>query len=534
MSLDPLFPSNATPLDAPVRQVTLLEDRAQVQRAGTLRLEAGQHKVLVKDVAPVLQDLSVRGSASDGVKVVDVRVRRALRVTKEERPEHLRALEKDIETLTDKARVLSEDRALVEQRRLRLEQVLERALTELPEDVSWGLAQPAWKETLDGLFDQVRAQRATALGLEHALRDATEERARLITQRQAFDTPTSQFVAWLEADLVVDRAGSVEVSFDYTVPNALWRPLHSARLADGRFHFESRATVWQNTGEDWKEVRLVFSTARASLGIEPPLLTDDLLAAQKKSEKLVVQARQVVVQKARVDGARGGPGAGASLPVTIELPGVDDGGELRTLEAKGPCTVPSDGRPNLVPLFAFDALPKTKLVAYPELEPRVFLTSLQQNESKLPILAGPVELLLQNGFVGWTTVGFVAAGEAFNLSFGPDDALRIARADRERQAEAVDEGWRTTTTTVWLYLSNLGDSAQTIELNERMPVSELEQVKVELGLKRTTLKPEVDKANGFLKWTLELAPRAQAQLSFAYDVSTAPSVQGPPGGDSVL
>lgn len=523
MSTESLYPTHAVVVHAPVTQVTLLEDRAQVRRTGVVRLLPGQHKLLVKDVAPVLQDLSLRAQATEGARVVDARVRRAMRVSKIEKPEQARALEVEVEALTERVRILSEDRALADQRRLRLEQVLERALAELPHDVSWGLAQPTSREVLDGLFDQVRALRATALGLGQALEETLEERERLVAQRQAFDRPDHAFVAWLEADLVVEKNGATEVTFEYTVPNALWRPLHSARLVDGKLTFETRASVWQNTGEDWADVRLVFSTARASLGTEPPLLSDDLLTAQKKNEKVLVQAREVVVQKAK-EGSRASAGAAAS-PTTVELPGVDDGGEIRTLEAKGPCTVPSDGRPNTVPLFDFVATGKTRLVGFPELELRVFLTSTQPNEARFPILAGPVELLLQNGFVGWTKVPFVAPGEVFTLSFGPEASLRLARADRERAQDPRDDKWRTTTKSIWLYLSNLGDTARQVELTERMPVSEIEQVKVELVAKRTSPKPEHDKTNGFLTWTLELAPRSQAQVTLAYDVASAPTVQ---------
>lgn len=516
-----LYPDTAVTFAAPVKKVTLLEDRAQVQRVGKAKLSMGQHLLVVEAVAPVLQDLSLRATAT-GAKVSDVRVRRAMKVAPREKSEVLGKLELDVEALTEKWNRLREDRELCETKRERLEEVLNRGFTELPEDVSWGQPQTPWKDTLEGLFAKLRELRARALELSHQQRDVMAERGRLVAQRQAFDRPDAHFVTWLEADVVASAAGEVEVTFEYTVPNALWRPLHAARLAGNDFTFESRACVWQNTGEDWTDVRLVFSTARASLGIEPPLLSDDLLTAQKKAEKLVVAAREVVIQKAKVSSGGGG---GAPPPSTVELPGVDDGGEIRNLEAKGPCTVPSDGRPNTVPLFEFTARPHQKLIAYPELELRVFLTSVQKNESKFPILAGPVELLLQNGFVGWTKVLFVAPGEEFRLSFGPDATLRLSRTERDRAQEQHNTDWKTTTKTVWLYLSSLGDEKKTVELVERMPVSELEQVKIALGTKRTTPKPKVDD-NGFATWTLELEPRAQAQVTFAYDVSTAPGVQG--------
>jgi uncharacterized protein (TIGR02231 family) len=516
-------PMTGTPVDAPVTQVTLLEDRAQVRRSGVVTLTPGQHTLCVKDVAPVLQDLSLRGEGSASATVVDVRVRRALLVTAEEKPEAAKALERDIEALTESLKVLQEDQALLTQRRERLEAVLERGLSELPEDVSWGVSAPQWKETLEGLFGKVRALSDEVLGLAQKARELREARERLIAQRQAFDRPDTRFAAWLEADVVVTAGGPVTVTFEYTVPNALWRPMHSARLSSGTLFVESRACVWQHTGEDWTRARLVFSTARSSLGIEPPLLSDDLLAAQKKSDKLVVQARQVAIQKASV-GGRGGGGAPAA-PATVELPGVDDGGEVRTLEAKGPCTVPSDGRPTIVPLFDFSAPAARKHKAFPELELKVFLTATAPNTSRFPLLAGPVELLLENGFVGWTKVLFVAPGEAFQLSFGPDEALRVARAEREKEAESHIDGWKTVSQSVWLYLSNVGDDARTVEVTERMPVSELEQVKVALAAKKSQPRPEVD-ANGFLSWTVELPPHSQAQVRFVYDVSTAPGVQG--------
>jgi uncharacterized protein (TIGR02231 family) len=237
----------------------------------------------------------------------------------------------------------------------------------------------------------------------------------------------------------------------------------------------------------------------------------------------VVAARQVTIQKAQEKG--GGGEAPAQLPSTVELPGVDDGGELRTLEAAGPCTVPSDGRPNVVPLFSFTGKPSTQRVVFPELSLRAFLKATSKNGARAPILAGPVELLLENGFVGWTQVLFVAPGEAFALSFGPDAGVRVNRTDKQRNVESHIDKWKSTSTTVTVYLSNLAGEAKTLEVTERMPVSEVEQVKVALNAKRTAPEPKVD-SNGFATWSVELPPNAQRTLSFTYEVSTAPGVQG--------
>jgi uncharacterized protein (TIGR02231 family) len=505
---------------APVTQVTLLEDRAQVVRSGTVSLEPGTHKVHVLDVSPILQNVSLRAHAQDGAKVVDARVVRTWRVTKEEKPEQAKALETRIEGLSKEHRRLAEDLAVSHERLERLNGILQQGIAEVPQDAAWGqVQQVTWRETFEQLFGRARALRAKVLEQQHAAQGIRLELEGLVTQRQAMDRPDTRFVAWLEAEVVVTKGGSVSLSFEYTVPNALWRPLHQAELARGRVKWTCSAAVWQNTGEDWKEAQLFFSTARSSLGTEPPRLSDDLLAAKKKAEQVVVQVREVAVQKAGVTGAEGG-----EPPSSVELPGVDDGGEVRTLKAPTKHSVTSDGRPNLVPLFGFDEKAEVKRVTMPELAETVFVKATFVNGAPFPILAGPVELFRDAGVVGWSKTLFAAPKEPMALSFGPDDALRVVRSTRDSSETNAVTKWTTGTTRVSLYFSNIGDAARQVELTERIPVSEIEHVTVTLLDTKGQPKPTVD-ADGMCTWKVELAGNAQTTLAFGFSVSRAPGVQ---------
>lgn len=505
---------------APVTQVTLLEDRAQVVRSGTLTLEAGTHRVHVLDVAPVLQNVSLRAHASDGARVVDARAVRTWRVTKEEKPEQAKALETRIEGLSKEHRRLAEDLAVSHERLQRLNGILQQGISEVPQDAAWGqVQQVTWRETFEQLFVRARTLRAKVLSQQHEAQGVALELSGLAEQRRALDRPDTRFVTWLEAEVVVTKAGPVTLRFEYTVPNALWRPLHQAQLSQGKVKWACSAAVWQNTGEDWKDAQLLFSTARASLGTEPPTLQDDLLTAKKKAEQVVVQMREVAVQKAGVSGGEGG-----EPPSSVDLPGVDDGGEVRTLKAPAPHTVASDGRPNLVPLFGFEEKAEVKRVTMPELAPTVYVKATFANGAAFPILAGPVELFRDAGVVGWSKTLFAAPKEPMALSFGPDDALRVVRSTRESSETNAVTKWATGTTKVSLYFSNIGEDARKVEVTERIPVSEIEHVKVALVDTKGQPKPSVDK-DGMCTWTLDLAGNAQSTLAFGFSVSRAPGVQ---------
>ncbi|HYO57188.1 mucoidy inhibitor MuiA family protein [Archangium sp.] len=524
---EPALPESASVLDAPVRDVTLLEDRAQVTRRGTVRVRAGQNRVVVHGVAPVLQDVSLRAEVLSGqARVVDVRIRRSLRIRTVDKPEAARVLEERLEALRLEREQVLEDQARSRARFERIHQMLVLGASEIPEDAGWGMGAAAqWQDTFDALFRKARQLRETALRATFTAERLAEEIAAVMRQRRAMDRVDHQVVAWLEADVLADAEGEVDVRIHYVVPNALWRPLHTARLVEGnRVRFASSAAVWQDTGEDWKEVELWFSTARSSLGTEPPLLRQDLLTVKKKSETVVVQARQVQVQKAGLGSA---PASGAAAPVapsSVELPGVDDGGETRNLKAPGRSSIPSDGRPNVIPLFSFEDGAESSLVAFPELENKVFLRAVARNTSSSPVLAGPVELLQENGFVGWTQTLFVAPREKFELSFGPEESLRIQREEKkEGQLNPVSK-WNEATTKLTLYLSNLSGAARTVSVTERLPVSEIEHVKVELDREKTSGAPVLDE-NGFCTWKVEVPANGHTRLQLCFKVSTAPGVQ---------
>jgi len=523
---EPPLPTGTTALDAPVRSVTLLEDRAQVTRRGSVRVAAGQNRLLVHGVAPVLQDVSLRAEVLTGkARVADVRLRRALRIRTADRPEVARELEERLRALLQEREQVLQDQALARARFERISQILGLGAYELPEDAGWGMGTATqWQDSFDTLFRKARQLREAALQATFTAERLSEEISAVLRQRQALSRVDHQLVSWLEADVLAEAEGEVELRIDYVVPNALWRPLHTARLVEGRrVRFASSAAVWQDTGEDWKDVDLRFSTARSSLGIEPPLLRQDLLTAKKKNETVVVQARQVQVQKAGLGSApaAGGP---AATPTTVDLPGVDDGGETRNLKAVGKSSIPADGRPNVIPLFAFEDGAEAELVSFPELEPKAFLRAMTRNTSTSPVLAGPVELLQENGFVGWTQTLFVAPQEKFELSFGPDDAIRVQREEQKHSEVNPVSKWTEFTTHRTLYLSNLSGEARTVAVTERLPVSEIEHVKVELDREKTSGTPVLD-TNGFCTWKVEVPANGHTRVHLWFKASMAPGVQ---------
>jgi uncharacterized protein (TIGR02231 family) len=510
----PAVDETRSKIELPVAKVTLLEDRAQVKRAGRVTLSAGHNRLALYGVAPVVQDVSLRVESS--AKVLDARVRRAIRVGHKEKPEAAGDLEKRIEDLARSHREEAEEQARATERAAVVVDMMHKAMSEVPEDAAWSLGHPqTWRETFEALAGKARALSSEARAHGEKMDDVAEQISHLAMQRSLIDRPDARVLCVVEID-VDAAAGDASISLEYTVPNALWRPFHTAELRAGKLRFSSQAAVWQNTGEDWTDAELVFSTARSSLGHEPPKLSDDKLAAKKKDNKVVVEAREVAVQNT---------GMGRAPSTGVSLPGVDDGGDVQNLKALSRVTVPSDGRPNFVPVFDFESDGEPSLVVTPELDEKAFFKCVATHAGNKPILAGPVELVRTSGFVGTTRTLFVAPGEKFALGFGPDDDVRVQRSiETEEKVDEVDK-WKRRTVSVSIFLSNLGGEEKQLEIQERIPVSEIEHVTITLVADKTSGAPTVNE-HGVVSWKMALPALGRLRLLLVYVVATAPGVQG--------
>jgi uncharacterized protein (TIGR02231 family) len=522
--------TSSTAVQAPVSQVTLLEDRARVIRRGSLRLSKGSNVFVVEDVSPVIVDKTTvaRLLGGEGAQVTDVQVRRRaihVRPTAEEEPAEgsYEALNVELDGIVAELQKIRDQRAVL-RRQLKLNsEIAILTLDDWAEDASWSRPVPDKAgESLDAMAAEERKTCREITDLSLQLRDLHVRREHLELRIQTMRNPSRREWAGVEVVVEASRDGEAKFEVEYMVPGACWRPYHCATLEDGdageSVSFSSDACVWQNTGEDWNDVELIFSTERASLGTEPPDLDNDVLGVQKRSAQVVVEAREQEVQTT---------GLGSEdRKMSDELPGIDDGGEEVHLRPSGSSTVPSDGRPHRVRLLDFSSNASTELVSMPELAPHVLLRSRLSNDSEHALLAGPVDLIRNSGLVGRTSILYVAPGERFELGWGPEADVRIKRSvDSFREKSRMLSSWVSRSNKVELSLSNLGEQPRVVHITERIAVSEIDKVKIEVDPAQSSDGVTAD-GEGFVHWQVRLEPLSQASRRLFYTIRKHEDVVG--------
>ncbi len=501
----------------PIDVITVGEDRGMVVRRGRVHLEAGTHQLRIDAVAPVAVDKTVHARVEKGkARVVDAHVERQRRsVIAEDAATERDKLRKDYDALSDEiARQELEQHKLLNEQSL-LDQTACATLSDLTADAAAGTLPPNPIESLQALEVREEHIAQALVRIEERVREQRETLDRLGNRLRATSQPCSSHHAALIVTLHVDEPGDVQLAVDYVVPNACWRPAHTAVLESGRVRVTTDGCVWQNTGEDWDDVTLRLSTQRPSMGTRVPLLDNDLLSVQRRAEVLSVEVREEAVQQTGL--------GSADRP---RVPGIDDGGEVRVLQSEHRVRVPSDGRPHRVRVGSFESEAKQDLVCFAELQPAVIVRSRQTNTGATPLLAGPVDLVRGGGFVGTTTLPFLAPGETFELGWGPDPGVRVRRLCEQVQEDpSMWSGWLARKHRVQLHLGALDDNARTIAVTERIAISEIKKVQVAQLLDQTTGKAQADES-GFVHWDVALGPHGRETLQLAYVIKRHADVAG--------
>lgn len=501
-------------IDLPVTQVVVLEDRATVRRSATVDLTPGPHRFRVESVSPIISDKTLFGKVGGGRgKVLDLRVRRRRRFEEEEPDAPDAEFSRELNELRLELEAENRELSRLAEALNRHGELAAQWADEIARDLSCRPAEPEqWRadwsalgerlEELTYRHEEVRSRRQEKLARLNTLED--EERARR--------TPSDDIDAELELTVVMEEAARVELMVEYCVPNACWRPCHVAEWIGEALRFESQACLWQNTGEDWNGVNLIFSTARPTLGTEPPEIAREGFSIVQKQKSLQVSTRETSVRSVERGHA--------------EMPGIDSAGEILNFCSSEPADVPSDGRPYRVPLFEFQAGVSEERRLMGELAQSVFLETRLTNAGSAPILAGPVDLIKACGLAGRGYLDFVAVGESFRIGWGPHPELRCSRREEQLPVDSqLLGGWQSRCHQIEVHVSNLGASPQSLQVLERIPVSDLKGVKIEQDLEQTSGGKLQDK-DGFLNFDITVPPFGRETVTVGYRISWKKHVSG--------
>lgn len=244
-----------TKAEAAIQKVTVFKEGAQVEHAKELNLSAGKQIVIFQKLTDFLDPSSIQLKCSDAATILSVRTRKnfddkSIAETElKEKNERKKALEKQERTLRDEYKVLLLDEQLLLKNNSLSSQQQAMKIAELKEASTFFHAKLSEINTRKSQLDSE---------IETVVRKINTIEQEINTRK---GLPVVNYTE-VEVELNVEKAGSVNFDFTYITHKASWKPYYDMRSngVGAPVLLEAKGLVTQNTGIEWKNVKLILST----------------------------------------------------------------------------------------------------------------------------------------------------------------------------------------------------------------------------------------------------------------------------------
>lgn len=521
-----------------ISAVTVYPDRARVTRVGECEVTAGLHRLLFTDLPLSIDKNSVRvvGKGTAEVRILSVDV--TLRFFEETPSEKVRELESEIEAVKEELAVLK-DRESVLEMQIKHLSGLWLATEEYAKGLSRGRSTVEEQAKLVAYLreqdEMVTAEKREIDQLKRPLMRKLTKLQQELKQLQN-SAPSRRYEAQVEVEALTD--GTFHPSLSYVVENAGWQPLYDIRLVDddSTLLLSYIAQISQNSGEDWSAVGLTVSTARPALNQRLPDLRPwyvDILrppppAQIRRAKVMSAPAAAVAREEAEESETYAMMNAIVSsdsmADAAIATAAVEAHGTAVSFKVGGSTNIPSDGSPHKTTMAQYRFKPEIDYVAIPKHTDAVFRRVKVTNESDTPLLMGSVNLFVQDEYIGKNQLEYTAVGGELELLLGVEERITIGRELVKREVDKrflsdkrrLRYGYEIT-------IENLLDSKVNVTLQDHIPVSRHEEIKISLQESRVTPTEQSDL--NLLEWSLMIEPKAKQVIGYEYLVEHPRSLQ---------
>lgn len=323
----------------------------------------------------------------------------------------------------------------------------------------------------------------------------------------------------LVIQIMNEKSGNVDFDINYLTNNASWKPFYDLRANNISEPIEMmyKAQVAQNTGIDWKQVKLTLSSGNPNQNNQAPILNawflrygndknyadlDDDTKSNTLNE-VVVMGYNSKVKKME--------NSSVSNYTTIQENQLNISFEIEI-----PYDILSNGKSHSVALKEINLPAAYNFYAAPRVEKEAFLLAEISDYSKYNLLPGEANIIFEGMYVGKTFINPNQTSDTLNLSMGRDKKISIKREKVVDKSGTKFLSYKKEQTFTYdITIRNNKKEAVEVLLNDQYPLSTDKEVEIEL---KESDGGKINVETGILTWDLNLKPNETKKIRISYKV----------------
>lgn len=504
-----------------ITNVTVFLNQAQVTRVAKTSLQAGITHLVIGHISPYINLNSLQVKTEENVLLLSVSQRNNF-LQSNDKPANIIALEDTLDALNQQ----------LESARIRKEALLLEKEVLIANKHIGGENSGVKVEDLEDALTLFR-KRSQEIG---------EELLKIDLNSQKLTAIQTKFKAQLDEYLQTQN-GSIElvitvkslsnlantrVEFNYLVSNTSWTPFYDIRVKDtkGKLQLITKANIYQQTGEDWKNVILKLSTANPNEAGNKPELQPLHLSFQNP---YVVNGAGYVPSAPTIRGARADgtayyidgvrvQGESSDKPQLKASAGIASSQQTQSnieFNVSTAYSIPSDNNPHQVDLTVSELDASYAYGSVPKVDKDAFVTAKVSGNDLVNQINGEANVYFDGTFTGKSYINGTTS-DSILLTLGRDKRIQIQRTQLKDFSSKTFTGGSKKETSTWeISIRNTRKEAITVVVEDQIPVSNDKDIEVKaLNLGNASY----DETTGKLTWIITIDPEKTHLLKFSFEV----------------
>ncbi|MBP6429274.1 MAG: DUF4139 domain-containing protein, partial [Bacteroidales bacterium] len=316
-----------------------------------------------------------------------------------------------------------------------------------------------------------------------------------------------------------------KLNYSYNVTGVSWQPYYDVKFTKPTdpVAFVLKAQLTQQTGEDWNDVNLIFSTEQPNdqrtLGeLYPYYLREHTPIALKQNLRSSAQMESVSsddIQVSAYGGASAKSISNASNYSRMTVSQITMLGKEYEVGMKH--TIQSDGKAKTISLETKKTPTDYKHYSIPKIDKSAYISALLPDWESLDLMDATGKIYLEGNYINDTYINSSSTLDTLNLSIGADKRVAVDRKLTKSKPEKIGLLSSNVETIVTITISIKNNNQTSIDLNlvDQIPLSSADNITVTAG---NLSKAVYDEKTGKLTWDLKFNPLEAKTIIFNYTV----------------
>lgn len=504
---------------ASLESVTVYNNGAQLTHSGKINLPAGSSEIVINNISGRVNESSIQVGVSTGVTILAVQFNRDFLNTDAANPE--------IKKLNDSVKIFQAELTKTKNAKT----IEEQTLVFLDENKkSGGTTTGTNVAELIKLAEYYRSKNAEVRNAIAALTIVEDKQNQKLTalQQQISELRNNpnQQLGQLVLQLMSKENINANYNVTYVTPNANWLASYDIKAINtaSPLGIVYKGSITQNTGLDWKKVKLSLSTGNPNYNITAPKLNPWFVSTNQPQIKLrgisslpedATMLNDVVVVGY---GKAEKKAMAASVSTVNNYTSVNESQLGVTFDIDIPYDIDSDNKPHAVSFKEYQVPAKYKYYAAPRLSSDAYLLAEVLDWEKLNLQAGNANIIFEGTYTGKSFINPANILDTLSLSMGKDKKIIITKEKQEDFSSTKFIGSNKKQAFTYLIkIRNTKKEAIELSLKDQYPLSTQSDIEIELS---ENSGAEVNKETGMLTWNLKLAPSETKTIKLSYSVKS--------------